>query len=86
MLRMRGWGVLLAGLTGAGVLAGAMVSGQGVPARLQAAANTAALSRPGSMPHFGNPAGHFPVPAAGRAVNTSHPNHVVGHGTRASCT
>ena len=73
-------------LTGAGVLAGAMVSGQGVPARLQAAANTAALSRPGSMPHFGNPAGHFPVPAAGRAVNTSHPNHVVGHGTRASCT
>src|SRR3984957_14584033 len=86
MLRMRGWGVLLAGLTGAGVLAGAMVGGQGVPARLQADANTAALSHPGSMPHFGNPAGHFPVPAAGRAVNTSHPNHVVGHGTRASCT
>jgi polymorphic membrane protein len=27
-----------------------------------------------------------PVPAAGRAVNTSHPNHVVGHGTPASCT
>ncbi len=26
------------------------------------------------------------VPAAGRAVNTSHPNHVVGHGTPASCT
>ena len=27
-----------------------------------------------------------PVPAAGRAVNTSHPTHVVGHGTAASCT
>jgi hypothetical protein len=27
-----------------------------------------------------------PVPAAGRAVNTSHPNHIVGHGTAASCT
>jgi predicted outer membrane repeat protein len=27
-----------------------------------------------------------PVPAGARAVNTSHPNHVVGHGTPASCT
>ena len=27
-----------------------------------------------------------PVPAAGRAVDTSHPNHVVGHGTPAGCT
>jgi hypothetical protein len=27
-----------------------------------------------------------PVPVAGRPVNTSHPNHVVGHGTPASCT
>jgi hypothetical protein len=26
------------------------------------------------------------VPAAGRALDTSHPNHVVGHGTPASCT
>ena len=26
------------------------------------------------------------VPRAGRAVNTSHPNRVVGHGTPASCT
>src|SRR5689334_1996249 len=26
------------------------------------------------------------VPAAGRAVNTSHPNHVIGHGTPAGCT
>jgi len=27
-----------------------------------------------------------PVPAAGRPINTSHPNHVVGHRTAASCT
>jgi predicted outer membrane repeat protein len=27
-----------------------------------------------------------PVPAAGRAVDTSHPTHVVGRGTPASCT
>lgn len=38
------------------------------------------------LPDFGNPAGHFPVPAAGRAVDTSHPNRVIGHGTSASCT
>jgi hypothetical protein len=38
------------------------------------------------LPNFGNPAGHFPVPAAGRAVDTSHPNRVIGRGTPASCT
>ncbi len=27
-----------------------------------------------------------PVPAAGRPVNTSHANHVIGHGTPAGCT
>ncbi len=41
---------------------------------------------PGGMPDFGNPDGHFAVPPAGRAVNTSHPNHVIGDGTPASCT
>jgi hypothetical protein len=30
--------------------------------------------------------GHVPVPAAGRAVDTSHPDHVIGTGTPASCT
>jgi hypothetical protein len=34
----------------------------------------------------GNPNGHAAVPAEGRAVDTSHPAHVVGHGTRASCS
>ncbi len=38
------------------------------------------------LPHFGNPNGHFPVPPAGRAVTPTHPNHVIGHGSPASCT
>lgn len=29
---------------------------------------------------------HVSVPVAGRAVDVSHPDHVVGHGTPASCT
>ncbi len=33
-----------------------------------------------------NPHGTVAVPQAGRAVNTSHPNHVIGTGTPASCT
>jgi hypothetical protein len=31
-------------------------------------------------------AGHVYVPPAGRAVDTSHPSHVIGNGTPASCT
>jgi hypothetical protein len=38
------------------------------------------------LPAAGNPSGHFPVPPAGRAVNTSHPTRVIGRGTPASCT
>jgi hypothetical protein len=34
----------------------------------------------------GNPSGHATVPAAGQAVDTSHPDHVIGSGTPASCT
>lgn len=37
-------------------------------------------------PSFGNPDGHFPVPAGGRAVDTAHPDRVVGDGRPASCT
>jgi hypothetical protein len=39
-----------------------------------------------TVPNFGNPNGHFPVPAAGRAVSTAHPDHVIGNGTPAGCT
>ena len=38
------------------------------------------------LPNFGNPNGHFPVPPAGRAVSTAHPDHVIGNGRAASCT
>jgi hypothetical protein len=47
-----------------------------VPATRQAAA----------LPAAGNPGGHATVPAAGHAVDTSHPDHVIGSGTPASCT
>jgi predicted outer membrane repeat protein len=36
--------------------------------------------------HAARGARPVPVPAAGRPVNTSHPNHVIGHGTPAECT
>jgi hypothetical protein len=38
------------------------------------------------VPDFGNPNGHFSVPRAGLAVDTRHPNHVIGNGRPASCT
>ncbi|HEY5360089.1 MAG TPA: hypothetical protein VIJ82_20795 [Streptosporangiaceae bacterium] len=38
------------------------------------------------LPPAGNPTGHAYVPPAARAVNTSHPTHVIGRGTPASCT
>jgi hypothetical protein len=65
-----------------------MASGvQAATTRPQAAAPASpAAGLPAGLPDFGNPAGHFPVPPAGRAVNTSHPNHVIGDGTPASCT
>jgi len=37
-------------------------------------------------PAAGNPDGHAAVPSAGQAVDTSHPDHVIGNGTPASCT
>ena len=47
--------------------------------RVPAAGQAAALPA-------GNPGGHATVPAAGQAVDTSHPDHVIGSGTPASCT
>lgn len=38
------------------------------------------------LPAVGNPGGHAYVPPAARAVNTSHPDHVIGRGTPAGCT
>ena len=63
---------------GAAGLIGAMTIGLG------AAAATA--SSPAAVADFGNPGGHFPVPRAGREVDTRRPNHVIGNGRPASCT
>jgi hypothetical protein len=40
----------------------------------------------GSAMRAGNPDGHVAVPAAAQAVDTSHPDHVIGDGTPAGCT
>jgi hypothetical protein len=51
------------------------------------AASRAPSASPGSaLPAAGNPDGHAAVPAAAQAVVTSHPDHVIGNGTPASCT
>jgi hypothetical protein len=91
MRQMGGFGSVLAALVGAGSLIGVLGTGHGAaPAAHAPAAHSSAAavsSKPtGRLPDFGNPSGHFPVPAAGQAVSTSHPNHVVGNGTPASCT
>ena len=53
----------------------------------QGSATTPPAAGQGStLPAPGNPAGSAAVPAGGQAVDTSHPDHVVGAGTPASCT
>ncbi len=49
-------------------------------------AEAAAASSPAAVADFGNPGGHFPVPRAGRAVDATRPNHVIGNGRPTSCT
>ncbi len=41
---------------------------------------------PKTLPKPGNSSGHAAIPAAARAVDTSHPTRTVGNGTAASCT
>ena len=55
----------------------ALATGQGAMSGAAAAAG---------VPDFGNPTGHFHVPPAGQAVDTAHPDHVIGNGTPSSCT
>jgi hypothetical protein len=43
-------------------------------------------SQGAAPPAAGNPGGDATVPLAGQAVGTSHPDHVIGAGTPASCT
>ena len=63
------------------VTCGAAVSQAGTPAQ---ATTTSAQAAAGLLPRYGNPAGHAPVPSAARAVNTSHPNHVIRDCTSAT--
>jgi hypothetical protein len=91
MRRMAGFGTLLGALVDAGGLVGALMIGLGAMPATAAPASHATTAAVGTtsaavVPDFGNPHGHFSVPPAGRAVNTSHPNHVIGNGRPASCT
>jgi hypothetical protein len=78
MPRIRKIRILLLALIGAGLVVGVAIwsipSGPG--------ASSPAITESS----FGNPDGHVSVPPAGRAVNTSHPDHVIGNGTPTSCT
>jgi predicted outer membrane repeat protein len=77
---MRGFGNFLfcGGLVAAGCLAAVAGPPSGMGPALAAYA--------GRLPPAGNPGGDAYVPPAARVVNTSHPDHVIGHGTLASCT
>jgi len=73
----------LAGLACLGAIPAIALSSGATPGTVARAALSADTS---AVPKVGNPNGHVTVPAAGRAVSTSHPNHVIGHGTPAGCT
>jgi len=56
------------------------------PAPRSTAARHPASPAPVTGPAPGNPGGAATVPAAAQAADTSHPDHVIGDGTPASCT
>jgi hypothetical protein len=88
MRQSGGFGNLLAALTGAGGLAGVLITTLGAtPVAAPRPWAAAAAGQPaGQLPNFGNPHGNFLVPPAGRGIDTSRPSHVVGTGSPASCT
>ncbi len=89
MRLMQGLGLLLGGLAGAGSLTALAMAGAtaaSVPTATAVSAARVTAAQSAVTPAVGNPKGNVPVPVAGRAVNTSHPNHVIGHGTPAGCT
>jgi hypothetical protein len=80
-------GVVAMSALAAGVaLAACATPGGSNRASLTASSSALAASSSTANAAAGNPDGHAFVPPAGRAVNTSHPNHVIGSGTPASCT
>jgi hypothetical protein len=58
-------------------------SGRATPTPAPSQASGAASQ---ALAEYGNPNGHVVVPAAGQAVSTADPDHVIGNGTPASCT
>jgi len=62
------------------------VAGGGLAESASAARQTGTGSATAPLPKWGNPEGGATVPPAARAVNTSHPNHVIGHGRPTECT
>jgi hypothetical protein len=70
------------------VVAGSAVAERkpGTTAPRTSASRAPAAGQASSLPAAGNPGGRAAVPAAGQAVDTSHPDHVIGRGTPASCT
>jgi hypothetical protein len=86
MRRIRGFGIFLGGLAVAGCLAGMTTVGPAAGIAPVPSAPRVLAARSADLPGVGNPAGNAYVPPAGRAVSTSHPNHVIGHGTPVGCT
>jgi hypothetical protein len=68
----------------AGIALPVYAAAAGAPSVRLAGSTGAAGIAAGIAP--GNPHGYAYVPPAARAVSTSHPDQVVGHGTAASCT
>jgi hypothetical protein len=58
----------------------------GSPTASSGNTTSAATISGGTTLQAGNPNGHATVPAAGLAVDTSHPDHVIGAGSPAGCT
>ncbi len=77
---------MIAVLAGAGAQAGGPVIGALAAQPAERPHIQRAAAGHGALPAAGNPDGYFYVPPAGQAVNSSHPNHVIGTGTPASCT
>src|SRR6478736_3485896 len=57
-----------------------------VVAALAAGSTSYAASDGAARQAAGRGVKHVPVPKAARAVDTSHPDHVIGNGTPSSCT
>jgi hypothetical protein len=81
MRSVRGFGVIFGGLVGVACLAVMTSAASGAT---RAPSHVAAYSS--VLPGVGNPTGNVYVPVAARAVDTRHPDHVIGHGTPAGCT